>query len=161
MGDAAQHLLDIINDILDLSKIDAGKLALAPVDFSVDALLARATALVADGARRKGLALTVDRGDLPQALRGDALRLSQVLVNLLSNAVKFTARGSVVLRCDVLAQRRRRLDDPLRGARYGRGHLAGGAGSACSARSSRPTARPRAASAAPAWGCRSRASWRS
>ena len=104
VGDAASHLLDIINDILDLSKIDAGKLVLAPVDFSVDALLARATALVTDGARRKGLALTVDRGDLPQALRGDALRLSQVLVNLLSNAVKFTASGSVVLRCDVLAR---------------------------------------------------------
>ena len=103
VGDAAMHLLDIINDILDLSKIDAGKLVLAPVDFTVDALLARATALVTDGARRKGLALTVDRGDLPQALRGDALRLSQVLVNLLSNAVKFTSRGSVVLRCDVLS----------------------------------------------------------
>jgi PAS domain S-box-containing protein len=104
VGDAAMHLLDIINDILDLSKIDAGKLVLAPVDFSVDALLARATALVTDGARRKGLALTVDRGDLPQTLRGDALRLSQILVNLLSNAVKFTSRGSVVLRCDVLSQ---------------------------------------------------------
>jgi CheY-like chemotaxis protein/HPt (histidine-containing phosphotransfer) domain-containing protein/two-component sensor histidine kinase len=104
VGDAAMHLLDIINDILDLSKIDAGKLALAPVDFSVDALLARATAMVTDSARRKGLALTVDRGDLPQVLRGDALRLSQILVNLLSNAVKFTARGSVVLRCDVLGQ---------------------------------------------------------
>ncbi len=104
VGDAAMHLLDIINDILDLSKIDAGKLVLAPQDFSVDALLARATALVADGARRKGLALAVDRGDLPQALRGDALRLSQVLVNLLSNAVKFTSAGSVALRCDVLAR---------------------------------------------------------
>jgi two-component system sensor histidine kinase/response regulator len=104
VGDAAQHLLDIINDILDLSKIDAGKLALAPVDFSVDALLARSSSMVADGARRKGLSLTVDRGDLPRSLRGDALRLSQVLVNLLSNAVKFTTRGSVILRCDVLAR---------------------------------------------------------
>jgi PAS domain S-box-containing protein len=104
VGDAAHHLLDIINDILDLSKIDAGKLVLAPVDFSVDALLARSTALVADGARRKGLALTVDRGELPQTLRGDALRLSQVLVNLLGNAVKFTARGIVTLRCDVMAR---------------------------------------------------------
>ncbi len=102
VGDAAQHLLDIINDILDLSKIDAGKLALAPVDFSVDALLARSNSMVADGARRKGLSLTVDRGLLPATLRGDVLRLSQVLVNLLSNAVKFTARGSVMLRCDVL-----------------------------------------------------------
>ena len=98
VGDAAMHLLDI----LDLSKIDAGKLVLAPVDFTVDALLARATALVTDGARRKGLTLTVDRGNLPQALRGDALRLSQILVNLLSNAVKFMAQGSVVLRYDVL-----------------------------------------------------------
>jgi len=104
VGDAAMHLLDIINDILDLSKIEAGKLVLAPVDFSVDALLARATALISDSARRKGLALTVDRGNLPQALRGDALRLSQVLVNLLSNAVKFTTRGSVVLRCNVVAE---------------------------------------------------------
>jgi len=104
VGDAAMHLLDIINDILDLSKIEAGKLVLAPVDFSVDALLARATALISDSARRKGLALTVDRGNLPQALRGDALRLSQVLVNLLSNAVKFTTRGSVVLRCDVVGE---------------------------------------------------------
>jgi two-component system, sensor histidine kinase and response regulator len=104
VGDAARHLLDIINDILDLSKIDAGKLVLAPADFSVDAVLGRATALVADGARRKGLALTVDRGDLPQSLRGDALRLSQILVNLLSNAVKFTALGSVVLRCGVVAR---------------------------------------------------------
>jgi len=103
VGDAAQHLLDIINDILDLSKIDAGKLVLAPVDFAVDTLLARSSAMVADSARRKGLALSVDRGDLPPNLRGDALRLSQVLVNLLSNAVKFTARGSVALRCDVLA----------------------------------------------------------
>ena len=104
VGDAAQHLLDIINDILDLSKIDAGKLALAPVDFSVDALLARSASLVAESARRKGLALSVDRGDLPTALRGDALRLSQVLVNLLSNAVKFTSRGSVAVRCDVVAR---------------------------------------------------------
>jgi PAS domain S-box-containing protein len=104
VGDAAHHLLDIINDVLDLSKIDAGKLVLAPVDFSIDALLARSAALVTDGARRKGLALTVDRGDLPPTLRGDALRLSQVLVNLLSNAVKFTALGSVTLRCDTLAR---------------------------------------------------------
>ncbi|HEX7636899.1 MAG TPA: PAS domain S-box protein, partial [Burkholderiaceae bacterium] len=101
VADAAQHLLDIINDILDLSKIDAGKLVLAPADFSIDALLARSSSMVAEGARRKGLALTVDRGDLPDSLRGDALRLSQILVNLLSNAVKFTSRGGIQLRCRV------------------------------------------------------------
>jgi two-component system sensor histidine kinase/response regulator len=104
VGDAAQHLLDIVDDILDLSKVEAGRLPLAPTDFSVDALLARSRSFVAEAARRKGLALSVDRGDLPDMLHGDALRLSQVLVNLLGNAVKFTARGSVDLRCDVLAR---------------------------------------------------------
>jgi len=104
VGEAAQHLLDIINDILDLSKVEAGRLPLTPTDFSVDALLARSKSFVAEAARRKGLALSVDRGDLPEMLHGDALRLSQVLVNLLGNAVKFTARGSIDLRCDVLSR---------------------------------------------------------
>jgi PAS domain S-box-containing protein len=104
VSEAAQHLLDIVNDVLDLSKIEAGKLSLAPAEFSVDALLARAQSMIAEAARRKGLALSVTRGDLPLMLRGDALRLSQVLLNLLSNAVKFTARGSVALRCEVVGR---------------------------------------------------------
>ena len=126
VGDAATHLLHIVNDILDLSKIDAGKLGSSAGRLLASTRCWRAPALVTDGARRKGLALTVDRGDLPPALRGDALRLSQVLVNLLSNAVKFTPRGSVVLRCDVLARAGHGVDDPLLGARHRRRHLAGG-----------------------------------
>ncbi len=99
VADAAQHLLRILDDILDLSKIEAGKLVLEAIDFSLDTLLSRCCAMVADAARGKGLELVIDSGDVPRTLRGDPTRLSQALVNLLGNAVKFTAQGSVTLRC--------------------------------------------------------------
>ena len=97
VSDAAQHLLSIINDILDLSKIESGKLELEEIDFPVDELLSRSCALVSGSARSKGLELVIDTEGLPRALRGDPTRLSQALVNLLGNAVKFTERGSVTL----------------------------------------------------------------
>ena len=102
VDEAAHHLLNIINDILDLSKIESGKLTLEETDFSLDTLLARACALVADRARDKGLELVVDTGGVPDTLRGDPTRLSQALLNLLSNAVKFTEKGLVLLRTDVV-----------------------------------------------------------
>jgi two-component system sensor histidine kinase/response regulator len=95
--DAAQHLLRIINDVLDLSKIESGKFELETIDFPVDPLLSRCCALVTDAARAKGLELVIDTNGLPPMLRGDPTRLSQALVNLLGNAVKFTERGSVTL----------------------------------------------------------------
>ncbi|MCK6422249.1 MAG: response regulator [Aquabacterium sp.] len=98
VADAAQHLLAIVNDILDLSKIEAGRLELAPVDFSLRGLLDRVASMVADRAQEKGVALRVDVDDVPDALHADATRLAQALLNLLNNAVKFTARGQVVLR---------------------------------------------------------------
>ena len=98
LSSAAQHLLQIISDILDLSKIEAGKLALEDASFSVDAMLARTCEMVADRARQKGLELVLDADHLPQRLRGDATRLSQALLNLLSNAVKFTDHGWVRVR---------------------------------------------------------------
>jgi PAS domain S-box-containing protein len=104
VAEAAQHLLNIINNVLDLSKIEAGKLDLEALDFELDGLLSRSCSLIADEARRKGLALVVERGDLPAMLRGDEVRLSQALVNLLSNAVKFTERGSISLRCSAVEQ---------------------------------------------------------
>ncbi|MEO5883579.1 MAG: response regulator [Caldimonas sp.] len=97
VSDAAHHLLAVINDILDLSKIESGKLKLEAADFSVDALLMRACALVADAARAKGLELVIDTDDVPGMLHGDVTRLSQALLNLLGNAVKFTASGSIAL----------------------------------------------------------------
>jgi PAS domain S-box-containing protein len=102
VGDAAQHLLQVINDILDLSKIEAGKLELEDVEFGLDALLANAFAMVTEKAHEKGLELVLDTDHLPDRLRGDPTRLAQALINLLANAVKFTASGWVRLRAERL-----------------------------------------------------------
>jgi len=96
---AAGHLLGIINDILDISKIEAGKLTLEENDFTLREVIDEAMQLLADQAQSKGLALTADVStELPAIVTGDRARLSQVLINLLGNAVKFTDRGSVTLR---------------------------------------------------------------
>jgi CheY-like chemotaxis protein len=94
--DAAQHLSGVINDVLDLSKIESGKFTLEHTGFSLRALLRRAEAMVNERAHAKGLALAVDAGNVPDRLRGDPTRLSQALLNLLSNAVKFTPDGGSV-----------------------------------------------------------------
>ena len=102
--DAADYLLRIINDILDLAKIESGRLRLETRDFSLATMLSEVTALVADQARDKGLELVVDPGAAPDRLHGDSTRLAQALLNLLGNAVKFTERGSVRLDVVVLEQ---------------------------------------------------------
>ena len=104
VGDAAQHLLQVINDVLELSKIEAGKLVLESRDFDRDELLSRTFDLVSERAAAKGLELMLDTDHLPRRLRGDSTRLSQMLINLLSNAVKFTATGWVRLRGEMLAE---------------------------------------------------------
>ncbi len=101
ISDAAQHLLRVINDILDLSKIEAGKLELEESEFALETLMARVTEMVAGRARDKGLELIVDTDHLPPRMVGDATRLSQILINLLANAVKFTEHGWVRLRSEV------------------------------------------------------------
>jgi two-component system, sensor histidine kinase and response regulator len=102
--DAAQHLLSIINDVLDLSKIEAGKLRLERADFRMDGLLSRVCSLVGERARDKGLELVLDTDHLPMGAHGDETRLAQALLNLLGNAVKFTANGMIVLRGELLRQ---------------------------------------------------------
>jgi PAS domain S-box-containing protein len=102
VSDAAAHLLQIINDILDLSKIEAGKLDLEHIDFSLGTVLSSSRALVVERAHAKGLELVVEIDRVPDVLRGDPTRLSQALVNLLSNAVKFTERGRIVVRAQLL-----------------------------------------------------------
>ncbi len=98
-------LLDIINDILDFSKIDAGKLSLEAIDFDPRALVREATALVTLRAREKGLAFSSTVAEaVPAGLRGDPVRLRQVLLNLLSNAVKFTEVGEVGLRLELAGE---------------------------------------------------------
>ncbi|MEX8519429.1 MAG: PAS domain-containing protein [Leptothrix sp. (in: b-proteobacteria)] len=106
---AAHHLLQVINDILDLSKIESGKVVLEHIDFSLDALLVRVCGLVAERARSKGLELVVGTDHLPERLRGDPTRLLQALLNLLSNAVKFTAQGSIVVRGEQLDTSEQRI----------------------------------------------------
>jgi PAS domain S-box-containing protein len=101
---SGQHLLQVINDVLDLSKIDAGKMVLHLADFDLDSVLADVLAMVADAARDKGVALLLlPAPDLPKTWHGDATRLSQALLNLLSNAVKFTASGEVRLQAQLMA----------------------------------------------------------
>jgi signal transduction histidine kinase/ligand-binding sensor domain-containing protein len=96
---SADALLHIINDILDLSKIEAGKLRLVTEPFDLTSLINDCVGLLAPQARKKGLALGTDfPSPLPSPLLGDGLRVRQVLVNLLSNAVKFTDAGQVVVR---------------------------------------------------------------
>ncbi len=109
IGDAGQHLLQIINDILDLSKIEAGKLTLESTDFSLDGLLSSACDMVRERAQAKGLEIVLDTDHIPKRLRGDPTRVSQVIINLLSNAVKFTDSGWVRLKGDLLAEHGRRL----------------------------------------------------
>jgi signal transduction histidine kinase/CheY-like chemotaxis protein len=104
VDDAARHLLQVINDILDLSKIEAGKMVLEQAEFSLDLLLGRAFEMVAGQARAKGLELVLDSNRVPDLLRGDPTRLSQALINLLSNAVKFTERGWVRLGCELVRE---------------------------------------------------------
>jgi PAS domain S-box-containing protein len=106
---AATHLLSIINDILDLSKIEAGKLALERADFPLSAVLDQVRSLVAESARAKGLSIEVDRDSVPGWLSGDPTRLRQALLNYAGNAVKFTERGGLVLRAKLLEEAGDRL----------------------------------------------------
>ena len=94
---ASEHLLNIINAILELSKIEAGKYTLAQQPLQVRALLSNVAALVRDRALSKGLRLTVACDPLPAHLEGDATRLQQCLLNYATNAVKFTDSGHVGL----------------------------------------------------------------
>jgi PAS domain S-box-containing protein len=96
--DAAQHLSRVIDDILDLSKIESGKFTLENTTFSLRSLLRRVESMMNERVHAKGLTLAVDAGIVPDRLRGDPTRLSQALLNLLSNAVKFTDRGGIELR---------------------------------------------------------------
>ncbi|MEK8052694.1 response regulator [Ideonella sp. DXS22W] len=102
---ASRQLLQVINDVLDLSRVEAGRMQLERADFDLDEVLAACVEQVAGPARDKGLELVLDTAHLPRRLRGDATRLRQALMNLLSNAVKFTPRGWVRLRGQLLRER--------------------------------------------------------
>ncbi len=105
---AAKTLLGIINDILDISKIESGKLDLEIAPFNLREHIERTLSIHKANAKAKGLALNLEYGaDAPERVLGDPIRLGQVLNNLLSNAIKFTMRGSVTVRVGL----RRRLNE--------------------------------------------------
>ncbi|WP_295622833.1 PAS domain-containing hybrid sensor histidine kinase/response regulator [uncultured Lamprocystis sp.] len=99
---AARHLLGILNDILDLSKIEANRLGLARIEFSLGQVLDRTAAMLREQAVQKGLYLTVEIAPgVPALLHGDALRLGQMVTNYLSNAIKFSHHGAILVRAAV------------------------------------------------------------
>ncbi len=101
---ASSHLLSIINDVLDLSKIDARKLALEQAAFSTRAMFEELNTLIDERVRAKALKLTFAYATLPAELNGDATRLKQMMLNYLSNAVKFTEHGEITVRASVVEE---------------------------------------------------------
>jgi PAS domain S-box-containing protein len=99
---AGKHLLSILNDLLDLSKIEAGKLQLEHSDFALAAVLDHVRSLLGETARAKGLDIRIDRDAVPLWLRGDVMRLRQSLLNYASNALKFTEQGHITLSATLL-----------------------------------------------------------
>jgi len=99
---AATHLLSILNDILDISKIEAGKLELEHTNFALSAVLDHVRSLISEQAQAKGLVVEIDPDGVPGWLRGDPTRLRQALLNFAGNAVKFTEQGHICLRSILL-----------------------------------------------------------
>ncbi|NEX23261.1 PAS domain S-box protein [Thiorhodococcus mannitoliphagus] len=104
VADSAAHLLSLINAVLDLSKIEAGKLELEESDFQLSAVFEHLCSVVGVQAKAKGLIFETDCDGVPDWLHGDPLRLRQALLNLATNAVKFTEHGQVSVQADVLEE---------------------------------------------------------
>jgi signal transduction histidine kinase/CheY-like chemotaxis protein len=100
--DAADLLLELLNEILDFSRMEAGQLLLAPVPFNLRPLLEQTLKTLGIRAYQKGLELVCDVApDVPDQLIGDSLRIRQILVNLVGNAIKFTRQGEIVVSVEV------------------------------------------------------------
>jgi signal transduction histidine kinase/CheY-like chemotaxis protein len=98
---SGEHLLSLINDVLDLAKIESGKMILNPTDIDLYAVLDLIEEMLAIRAESKGLQFIFEKADtLPQFIKTDDKKLRQILINLLGNAIKFTSSGSVILRVD-------------------------------------------------------------
>lgn len=93
-----QHLLSLINDVLDMAKIEAGRMSVNNEAFSITQLVANLESMFTLEAQNKGVALLVETVDIPASVQGDERKLKQVLINLLSNGIKFTDTGSVTLK---------------------------------------------------------------
>lgn len=98
--DSARHLLALINDVLDISKIEAGELRIAHAPFDLAASVEKVAGIVRPLAERKGLTLELDKPPVPCVMTGDARRVEQILLNLLTNAIKFTEHGRATLQLE-------------------------------------------------------------
>ncbi|MEK0189546.1 ATP-binding protein, partial [Microcoleus anatoxicus] len=103
---SGQNLLSIINDILDLSKLEAGEMRLETIGFNVSICLEEVLELLATPAQQKDIELValIDI-DVPLQIRGDAVRLRQILTNLVNNAIKFTEGGEVMIEVSLSSQK--------------------------------------------------------
>jgi signal transduction histidine kinase len=90
---SSKHLLSLINDILDLSKVEAGKLELEPIDVNLKILLENSLVMIKEKSMKHRIQLTTDINDIPEVIEIDERKIKQILYNLLSNAVKFTPEG--------------------------------------------------------------------
>lgn len=109
LTEAANHLLQIINDVLDLSKIEAGKMQMDTHDFEPTREIDRVCNILGAEVARKNLNLLVDVDHIPTVLRGDSVRFGQILLNLMSNAVKFTATGSIKIIARIISQDQKQI----------------------------------------------------
>ncbi len=100
---ATEHLLEVINAILDISKIEAGKFVIEDIDVSVNSITANVASILTERAQARHLKLLIENEPLPRYLLGDPARLQQALLNYAANAIKFTEAGSVTLRTKLLA----------------------------------------------------------
>ncbi|MBV4368843.1 two-component sensor histidine kinase BarA [Erwinia phyllosphaerae] len=108
---SANNLLSIINDVLDFSKLEAGRLVLETIPFPLRATLDEVVVLLAQSAHEKGLELTLSiQHDVPDNTIGDPMRLQQIVVNLLGNAIKFTERGHIDIRIEKRSLSNNRVD---------------------------------------------------
>ena len=101
---SGQDLLSVINDILDISRIESGKLILEDAPVYVQVILGNVCSMLNERARAKGLALEVETQSLPLHLRGDPMRIRQALINYVTNAIKFSESGTITLRVRLLEE---------------------------------------------------------
>lgn len=110
INNSGEHLLKLINDVLEIAKIEAGKLQLETSTFDLHGLVRDVADMMRQRARQKGLQLLLDQSsEVPRYVKGDGARLRQILINLVGNAVKFTAEGGVTIRLGVRQNTRQHL----------------------------------------------------
>jgi len=103
---SSELLISLVNDILDFTKIEAGKIEIENISFPLNSIVAQLFTIVGVQAKQKGLELRFEMDEaLPDEIRGDPLRLTQVLINLTSNAVKFTKKGTITVNVKPLLRR--------------------------------------------------------